>query len=88
MSAPGATTAALFVRTDCRRYGSVPLGGSLGMTERRLRERKKEIRLALQKHSVDSEVAELQREDQTIAEALAGVARALQMNTGTKRIET
>jgi len=69
-------------------WAAEAVGGMLRMTERKLRERKKEIRLALQKHGVDSEVTDLQREDQTIAEALAGVARALQMNTGTKRIET
>ena len=69
-------------------WAAEAVGGMLRMTERKLRERKKEIRLALQKHGVESGVTDLQREDQTIAEALAGVARALQMNTGTKRIET
>ena len=69
-------------------WAAEAVGGMLRMTERRLRERKKEIRLALQKHGVESGITDLQREDQTIAEALAGVARALQMNTGSKRIET
>jgi DNA primase catalytic core len=69
-------------------WAAEAVGGMLRMTERKLRERKKEIRMALQKHGAESGVTDLQREDQTIAEALAGVARALQMNTGTKRIET
>jgi DNA primase len=69
-------------------WAAEAVGGMLRMTERKLRERKKEIRLALQKHGVESGTTDLQREDQSIAEALAGVARALQMNTGTKRIET
>ena len=58
------------------------------MKERKLRERKKEIRLALQRHGVESGTTDLQREDQEIAETLAGVARALQLNTGAKRVET
>jgi DNA primase len=63
-------------------------GIMLRMKERKLRERKKEIRLALQRHGAGSGITDLQREDQEIAEALAGVARALQLNTGAKREAT
>lgn len=63
-------------------------GIMLRMKERKLRERKKEIRMALQRPDAGSGITDLQREDQEIAEALAGVARALQQNTGAKRDET
>jgi DNA primase len=69
-------------------WAAEAVGSMLRMKERKLRERKKEIRLALQRHGVESGVTDLQREDQEIAESLAGVARALQLNTGAKRVET
>ena len=63
-------------------------GAMLRMRERKLRQRKKEILLELQKHGAESGITELQREDQAIAEALAGVERALQTSPGARQIET
>jgi DNA primase len=66
---------------------AVAVGCTLRMREKRLKERKREIVLALQKAGVLGEVTELQREDQSISEELAEITRAIKANTGVRRVE-